>query len=206
MSTLTLSRQVPAATREQQVPKAVAAWRDDLQARLDVLLGGIVDREQQMDARRRAGGLQKADEDVADLLARGTAAPRAGASAVVVHRSEWLRDRLARHLGEQGVEVVAQGEDGAVALAGALVAQPDVLVIEGLLPWITPADVMADVRKHCPETLVVVLVDNVAAAERMLDAGADAVYSRSVTPAGVAEAVSRVLQQRRALEAVPQPA
>ena len=71
--------------------------------------------------------------------------------------------------------------------------KPDVLVIEGLLPWVTPVDVVQDVRRFAPRTFVVVLVEGPGAAEQMLAAGAHAVYSRAVPPADVADAVLRAL-------------
>lgn len=197
MSTTTLSR--PAGNRRapQQVPPAVAEWQADIENRLEHQLEASSDREAQMDARRRAAGIKQAEAEVRSLLAsvRPDAAPGAPTRAVVVHRSGWLRDRLVAQLRANGVDVVGEGEDGAVALAAALVEQPDVLVIEGLLPWVTPTDVVHDVRRFAPRTFVVVLVEGPVAAEQMLTAGAHAVYSRAVPPADVADAVTRALRE-----------
>lgn len=199
MSTMTMTR--PATPRRgaaQPVPTAVAAWQDDIENRLEQQLAASSDREAQMDARRRAAGIKHAEDEVRRLLAGDAPRPSTGsgaARAVVVHRSSWLRDRLVKRLQDNGVDVVGQGEDGAVALAAALVEQPEVLVIEGLLPWVTPTDVVQDVRRFAPKTFVVVVVEGPAAAEQMIAAGAHAVYSRAVPPTDVADAVARALRE-----------
>lgn len=187
-------RDVTELVRDQQ--QGLAAWQRDLEARLarDPEVEG--DREAQMDARRRLAGLHRTRSAVLACQARrerGLPPTAESPRAVVVHRSSWMRARLGQELDILGVEVVGQGEDGAVAVALTVVEQPDLLLIEDRLPWVTPLEVVEEVHRYAPHTVVAVQLEDSAGAPEMLEAGATAVFSRGVRPAELCECCADVL-------------
>ena len=143
-----------------------------------------------MDARRTLAGLQRARSAAKALLARrsrGLAPEVHGPRAVVVHRNEWLRARLGVEFEARGIDVVGVGADGAAALAMAVVEQPDLLLLEDRLPWVSPREVMTDVARFAPHTAVAVLAEDNAETVELEAAGAAAVFSRAVHPEEVSE-------------------
>ena len=176
-------RDVTELVKDQQ--QGLAAWRRDLARRLERDPETEPDREAQMDARRRLAGLHRIRSAVAaceESRSNGLVASEDRLRAVIVHRSTWLRARLAEELQRLGIQVVGEGEDGAVAVAMALVDQPELLILEDRLPWVTPLEVVEEVHKYAPNTVVVVQIEDSVEAEEMVAAGATAVFSRTVHP------------------------
>jgi hypothetical protein len=165
--------------KDQQ--QAVADWLRETAARLAVDPQLEVDREAQMDARRHLAALERTREAVLAALARHErdVAPTTWPRAVVVHRDEWMRVRITTELADLGVHVIGEGEDGAVAVALAVVEQPELLLIEDRLPWVTPLQVVAEVHRFAPRTIVAVQLDDSSSAGELLEAGAAAVIGRS---------------------------
>ena len=118
-----------------------------------------------------------------------TPAPR----AVVVHRNDWFKDKLCAGLRAGGVVVVAALSNGADAVGVVVAEQPDVLLLEDKLPMLGGLDVLAEVRRHAPKTLVTVQVGNDWEIGPFLDAGAHTAFTRRIPPADIAEAVCDVL-------------
>ena len=188
-------RDAAALVRDQQ--QGLAAWRRETSLRLALDPEHEHDREAQMDARRHLAGLQRTRAAVMACQAereRKIAASGEAPRAVVVHRDEWMRARIAAELAERGIEVVGEGDDGAVAVAMVVVEQPDLLVIEDRLPWVTPLEVVAEVHRFAPHTAVAVQVDESSEAADLLDAGAAAVVGRSSRPAELGECCVVALQ------------
>ena len=188
------AREPQTLLREQQL--GVRAWQADLALRLERDPSTAGDREAQMDARRTIAGLQRARSASKALLARrarGLEPDVHGPRAVVVHRNEWLRARLADELEARGVHVVGAGADGAAALAMAVVEQPDLLLVEDRLPWVSPLDVVADVSHFAPHTVVAVLAEDTAETAELVAVGAAAVFSRAVHPEDVSESCMDLL-------------
>jgi len=182
------SRDVAELVRDQQ--KGIAAWHGDIARRLARDPQAEPDREAQMDARRRLAGLYRTRSAVLACEARrdrGLAPTAEAPRAVVVHRNAWLRGRLAQGLKDQGVQVVGEAEDGAVAVAMVVVEQPDLLLLEDRLPWVTPLEVVDEAHRYAPHTVVAVQLEDSAEASDMLAAGASAVYSRGVPPDQLSE-------------------
>ena len=189
MTVLPLAARDPAGLAQDQ-EQGLAAWRRDIARRLARDPEAEPDREAQMDARRRLAGLHRTRSAVLACQARrdrGLTPVGDSPRAVVVHRSGWLRGRLAQELGEKGVTVVGEGEDGAVAVAMALVEQPDLLLLEDRLPWVTPIEVVDEVHRYAPHTVVAVQLEDGAEAAEMLAAGATAVFGRGVRPSELCE-------------------
>jgi CheY-like chemotaxis protein len=143
-------------------------------------------------------GLRRAN---AALLARADAAvaqtldvlSTRRARALVAHRQEWMRDKIASGLTALGVRVLEVVDDGADALGIAVAEQPELVVVEDQLPTISTADLVRSLRKYSPRTLVTAQVQSDRDVGRMLDAGASAVFSRRVPPAMLCEQVTAYL-------------
>jgi CheY-like chemotaxis protein len=181
--------------REQQ-ERALAAWCSELARRLSVDPTAAGDREMQMDARRQLAGWQRTRVAMQACLARRrrawtscTPEPR----AVLVHRNPWMRSQLSKELVRRGLRVIGEAEDGAVAVALAIVEQPDLLVLEDRLPWVSPLDVVEVVHHFAPGTAIAVQLEDTADAPEMLEVGATAVFSRDVKPDEVCERCVDVL-------------
>jgi hypothetical protein len=170
--------------RDQQ--EGLAAWHRETTRRLALDPETEIDREAQMDARRHLAGLQRTRSAVMAMQSRrdrGLAATGDEPRAVVVHRDEWMRKRITAELAQLGVQVIGEGEDGAIAVAMAVVEQPELLVIEDRLPWVTPLEVVSEVHRFAPRTVVAVQLEDTSDAAGLLDAGAAAVVGRMTHPA-----------------------
>ena len=98
--------------------------------------------------------------------------------------------------------MVAESADGADGLAAVVLEQPDVLVLEARLPSLPGIDVVRTVHELAPRTLVAVQAESSAEVERLLDAGAAAVFSPTVPPAAVCQDVAE--RFRTSMSGAPQ--
>lgn len=187
---------VPLAPRDDE---ALAAAREAALARWQLMLAEAVDdqdrsREERLDLDRRREArlaVQKAVEARAAAVAEQ--ALRSRPVAVLVHRNDWLREKLAAALEGLGLAVVASVGDGAEGMAAVIVEQPDVVLAEDLLPSISGADLLAHVRAFAPSAVVAVhAVDEVVAA-RFVESGAQAAWSRRVPPAEIARGLAELV-------------
>ena len=177
------------------------AWQEMAQAQqaLDLAAISSAGREQRLDARRRLEGLQRAQAALlarADVAIRGSQELLAGprpALAVIAHRNEWLRNKIALALAAEGAEVLAVVEDGSDALGIVVAEQPDVLLVEDRLPTMSGVEVVQHVRRFAPHTLIATQVEGTLPRD-MLAAGASAVFSRRIPPALIAEQVAQYLR------------
>jgi len=176
--------------RDQQ--QGLAAWRQDLTRRMSRDPQAEPDREGQMDARRKLAALRRTSSALLagqGCLAVSPRRPR----AVVAHRNRWLRARLAEEFEPLGISVIGEGEDGAVAVAIAVAEQPELLVLEDRLPWVTPLEVVEQMRRFASHTAVVVQLEDSAEAADLLAAGATAVFSRGLRPVELCACCADVL-------------
>lgn len=114
--------------------------------------------------------------------------------AVVAHRNDWFRERLGAELTQRGVEVVASLDDGAAATGVVLAEQPDVVLVEDLLPRYNGLEVLDRVARHAPSTLLAAQLADSSAEAEYLARGATT-STRRVPPREVADRVLRCLQQ-----------
>lgn len=113
---------------------------------------------------------------------------------VIAHRNEWLRDKVTVRLREHGVQVAASLADGADA-AGAIAAeQPDLVLVEDLLPTVPGQVLVRRMRSLSPNSVVAVQVVDSAGVEAVLNAGAHAVFTKKVPPAEVADGLLECLE------------
>lgn len=176
--------------------RGLEAWRSELARRLSVDPSTAGDREMQMDARRQLAGWQRTRVAVQACLARqsrGATTYTAEPRVVLVHRNPWMRSQLSKELVRSGLRVIGEGEDGAVAVALSIMEQPDLLVLEDRLPWVSPLDVVEVVHHFAPSTVIAVQLEGASEAPEMLVAGASAVFSREVRPAELADGCIELL-------------
>lgn len=178
------------------------AWHQALKERLATEhVSAAATREMRLDANRRIEALRRAQRALVARADRGVResvellATRP-ARAVLVHRSEWLRNKLSVGLAAEGVAVLAQLEDGADGLGTAVVEQPDLIVLEDRLPSVTGLDLVRHVRVFVPRAVIAAQVEDDRSVADMLDAGAQAVFSRRIPPSLIAEQVADYLRQR----------
>ncbi len=189
----------------QQVA-ALDAWVATLRHRSELAASRSgaqpVTRETRLDQSRLATVLR---HEHAALLARCAAdeatvlplAHRLPVRVVVVHRHDWLRGRLVAELRTRGVRVEADLTSGADAVAAVVLEQPDLLLVEDLLPLVSGVDVVRQARRLAPDLVIGVQVGSERARPEAVAAGADLVFHRRTPPAEMASALVDELARRR---------
>jgi len=173
--------------------EAVDAWHRARRAAAVAADSAAVTRESRLDLSRRMDArrheqqalLARADQHLRESGQVLTG--RAPTRAVLAHRNGWLRDAVAKRLTAEGVEVVGMFEDGADAAGTLVVEQPDLLLVEDRLPTLTGVEVVRRARDFSPQTVVGAQVLDSAGVQALVDAGAQAVFTRRVPPAEIAD-------------------
>jgi CheY-like chemotaxis protein len=174
---------------------AVDAWNAARRAAERELAEAGATREGGLDARRRLAAVRRETDA---LRARSEHALRSSGEllrtlgrprALLVHRQEWLRRALGTALEAEGVEVLASLEDGAEGVGWAVAEQPDLLLVEELLPTVSGVEVVRRTRSFSPRTVVVAQVGHEGGVPTMLDAGAHLALPRRVPPAELSRAL-----------------
>lgn len=152
-------------------------------------------REASLDARRRADAVRR---EVTALRARSAEHLRASGDllrerprprALLVHRQSWLSGKVSGALEAGGVSVLGVLDDGAEGVGWAVAEQPDLLLVEAMLPTLTGHEVVRRVRAFSPCTVVAVQVGYEDDVPAMLDAGAHLAVPRRVPPVELAAAM-----------------
>lgn len=156
-------------------------------------------REMRLDAARRLDVVRRQQQALIERTAqqmrdsahvlRSQVQPR----AVIVHRNEWFKSKVADGLRTGGVSVVADLDNGADAIGVAVAEQPDLLLTEDKLPMMSGEDVLREVLRFSPATLTAVQASNDWELGPLLDAGARAAFTRRVPPADVARDLCALL-------------
>lgn len=116
---------------------------------------------------------------------------------VLVHRNAWFRGRVRETLEQAGVDVVAELDDGAQAVGTIVAEQPDLALVEDLLPSYPGLEAVARLRRHCPDVLVAVALAGSSQARSFLAHGVQVVSTRRMPPAEVASELLRCLEAAR---------
>lgn len=173
---------------------SVQAWlalhRDD-QRRL--VPAQNASREQHLDLRYRAGALRAEQAALREHCLHGEHQPHRP-RAVLLHRNDWLLDKLARGLTERGVHIVATAHDGAAGCGIAIAEAPDLVFLEAGLPTLTGPEVTRRIRHCSPTTLVTGQVASNEQAAALTGAGAVGVWARQIPPADLVQALCGLLQ------------
>jgi CheY-like chemotaxis protein len=177
---------------------AMAAFQEHRHAVESAVEEPGMSREQRLDARRRLDVLRRQHEAVLAATSQsmegsGGVLHAMGPRALLVHRNEWLRRRVAQDLERCGVEVVAQLDNGAEGVGALIAEQPDLLFVEDTLPMVSGLQVLHEARRYAPRTLLAAQVgydDQISAA---LDAGALAAFTRRIPPADIGAELARLV-------------
>jgi CheY-like chemotaxis protein len=167
----------------------VERWHRTRVARSEAAESVAVTREMRLDLRRRAESRRREQQALvsrAEAQMRESRALLGRVRAVVAHRSDFLRRGVAEALEREGVRVVAQLDNGADALGLSVVEQPDLLLVDELLPSLTGLEVVREMVQLSPRTAVGGCAEGDAGVRRLLEAGARAAFTRRVTPQQVA--------------------
>jgi CheY-like chemotaxis protein len=183
---------------EQQL-HAVARFHRARHMREEAAAAAARSRELRMDAARSMDVLRRQHQAVVahaheQLRASGqllcTTAER---RVVVAHRNEWLVGKVVRGLEERGVQVVARTDNGADAVGLVVAEQPDLVLVEDTLAMLPGVDVIREVRRFSPETVVVAQAAHGDRVGQLLDAGATTVFTRSIPPQELTRSVLRLV-------------
>lgn len=104
------------------------------------------------------------------------------------------RSALRRMLIDLGMDVMGEAASWDTTLAEAPALRPDMLLIDwSMLPDATQSIALADLRKVCPRTLVIVLISHLDARQQAaISSGADTFISKGETPERVAQRLQSV--------------
>jgi len=177
---------------------AIAAFQQDRRVVEEVVDAPGQSREQRLDARRRLDVLRRQSEAL--LAATATAMDRSGGvlraigpRALLVHRNEWLRRRVAQDLERCGVHVVSQLDNGADGVGVLIAEQPDVLFVEDTLPMVSGLQLLSAARRYAPRSLLSVQVGYDDQLPAAFQAGAVAAFTRRIPPADIGAELARLV-------------
>lgn len=169
---------------------ALERWHDRRRRTEEVVELRGLNREFRLDLERRQMVRERQHQA---LLARAAAQLAAGEKllraraprAVLVHRNDWFRGKVAEGLRGAGVDVVAQLSDGADAVGVAVVEQPDLLLVEDALPTMNGVEVLQAVQEFSAATRLAAHAGADTQLTGLLDAGAVRAFPRRTPPATV---------------------
>ena len=91
------------------------------------------------------------------------------------------------------MEIAGEAADWPTTIAQAPISRTDMLLVDWDLLPVAPVAALDELRKACPEALVIVLISHLDARQQAaLSAGADAFISKGETPERVAERLRTV--------------
>ena len=114
--------------------------------------------------------------------------------AVLAHRDDWFFQRVAGALEDHDVHVVAGTDNGADAVGLIVAEQPDLVLIEDTLSMVTGVEVIREVRRFSPETVVTAQAAYGDRVGQLLDAGATTVFTRRIPPQDVALSLLKLVR------------
>jgi len=171
----TFVRDLRAAPAEPAVPGGSRETRLDAARRLDVL------------RRQHQAVIGRTHQQLRDTARTSVAS--GAARVVLVHRNGWFLDTVATALRGRGLVVVARLDNGADAIGLSLCEQPDIVLVEDGLLMVPGEDVLRQLRRWCPGARLVAQCAHRSRIQPLLDAGAEAVYSRLTPPTDVGAAM-----------------
>ena len=103
------------------------------------------------------------------------------------------RSALRLILLDLNMEISGEAKDWSTTLAQVPISRTDMLLVDWALLPSAPVAALEELRKACPEALVIVLISHLDARQQAaLSAGADAFISKAETPERVAERLRTV--------------
>lgn len=182
--------------------RAIEAWTADVPP-VDATLteSTVVTRELRLDRARRRDARSRERAALIDraqqqLVASGTMLRGCPPRFVLAHRNEWVRAQVRDRLCAAGLALVGEFADGADAAGTVVAEQPELLLVEDLLPTVPGIEVIARARDFAPGTVVGAQVQDSFGMAAAVAAGALAVFTRRIPPALIAEQLLSCLQDR----------
>lgn len=114
-----------------------------------------------------------------------------------------VREGLKVFLSEQAdLEVVGEASDGAGALEQCRRLEPDVVLMDVLMPVMDGADATAKIKEECPDVQVIALTSFVdeGLVQRVLDGGAISYLLKDARPEKLAQAIRDAYQGRGSID------
>lgn len=185
--------------------QAIDAWHRARRRSEAAAESADLTREMRLDLNRR---MQARRREQQAIVARADEQLRASGDVlraqpevrvVLAHRNAWLRDKVGARLAEHGVRIVGVFEDGADAAGTIIVEQPDLVLVEDRLPTLPGLDLVRRVRAYSAGTVIGAQVLDSAGLTLFVDAGAQAVFTRRIPPADIADQLLGCLQDGRTL-------
>lgn len=182
--------------------RALELWHDSLHAAEAAAVEPGLSREARLDAGRHLDVRRREQRAIFERMAPGAdeglypLPATVPARAVVAHRHVWTRDKLSAELVDRGVQLLCAVDNGAEAVGVCVAEQPDLLVLDDLLVMRNGCEVSQEVARLCPHTIVAGYVSGDEAVGPLLDAGADAVFTRQVPPALACDELVRLVRER----------
>lgn len=179
--------------------RAIDRWNAARRAAEAAAQSAARSRESRLDLSRR---LDISRREHASLVARTdghlrasarTLATKAPTRAVLVHRHEWFRAKVADALRARAIAVVAQLDNGADAVGVVVAEQPDLLLVEDSLAMLSGEEVLREVGQYAHATIAAAQVSHDDRMGALLDAGAHAVWTRRVAPQDVARQMAALV-------------
>lgn len=170
---------------------ALQRWHDHRRGHPDFVETPGMNRELRLDLVRREMVRDRQHQALLARLADRFAAGerlqrRTPVRAVIAHRHAWVRGKIAIELGRQGVQVLAELDDGADAVGVSVAEQPDLLLVEQALPTMTGVEVLQAVRAFSPRTRLAAQGEGGQQLAALVAAGAAAAFTRRSTPTEMA--------------------
>lgn len=160
-------------------------------------------REQLLLASRREQALALEASSLRDrCTATGHASP-VSPRAVLIHRQDWLTDKLAAGLVALGIDVIATVSDGAVGCGIAIAEAPELVFLEASLPSMSGPEVIRRIVHCSPVTAVGAQVPHRPDRAALEALGATAVWTRQTPPAALLTGLIALLQSQPTDQAHP---
>jgi DNA-binding response OmpR family regulator len=118
---------------------------------------------------------------------------------LVADDSQFLRERLSKHLARLGYEVLQTG-DGEGAICLCRFERPDVVFLDIVMPGLNGLEALKEIREVSPDTLVVVVssVGHEGIISEAMRLGAVDFVTKPVTPEQLVARLERLLKSARA--------
>ncbi len=180
----------------------IEAWQAACRARLARLAAAAPSRKGRLDrVRERQVLLRERDALVAKTHAQllredGSRFPL-GPRALLVPRNPWVFRAIAQALAEEGVEVVGEFGNGADGVGFGIAEQPELALVDETLPMVSGAELVRELRRFAPQTVVAVHVQDTGRIGPLLDAGARCVFTRLNATRDVARDLLQLLRTER---------
>jgi DNA-binding NarL/FixJ family response regulator len=118
---------------------------------------------------------------------------------LIVDDAPFIRELVQLNVRDQGISVVAEAEDGAEALMFARTLQPDVILMDLVMPKMNGIEATEAILAEYPQTRVIAFstADHESIVARAIQAGCCDFLSKPFTSEDLVKAIQRAMADRR---------